>query len=387
VNQIGLPRLQPRDPHEEGRTATPLELFFDLVFVVAVALASQNLHHFESEDHFSTGVVRYLMVFFAIWWAWMNFTWFASAYDGDDWLYRFLTLVQMAGALIMAAGIPDAMNGLDFTLMVLGYIVMRIALVAQWLRAAHGDPEHRQTTIRYAIGIAAVQVLWVGFLLVPESAQPLVFVVGVACELAVPAVAERSGMTTWHPHHIAERYGLFTMIVLGESILASTLAIVEAVEESDHYGQLIAISASAFVIVACMWWVYFAYPQHRQLDSLGHALQWGYGHYAIFASAAAFSAGIEVALDYETHHTSIAAAQAAATTCVPVAVFMVSVWWLMVRPHGDRVVNLVIPGVALLAVVAIFAPYSLQVLALLMVAGVALIVARTPGPAAPAGRH
>ena len=386
--QFGWPRLQGRDPHEEGRTATPLELFFDLVFVVAVALASENLHHFESEGHFSTGVIRYLMVFFAIWWAWVNFTWFASAYGSDDWLYRVLTFVQMAGALVIAAGIPDAMNELDFKTIVAGYLVMRVALVIQWLRAAHGHPERRSTTLWYAIGVTVVQSFWIALLLVPGPARPAVFVFGVLCELAVPVFAELHGTTTWHPHHIAERYGLFTIIVLGESILASAMAIVEAIEEADHYGQLIAISLSAFVIVCCMWWVYFAYPQHHRLDSLRTAAVWGYGHYVVFAAAGAFSAGIEVALDHETHLTGIAAAKAAATTCVPVAIFLAAAWWLMIRTSADRVVNLTIPAIAALALLAVFAPYSLQLLALLMIAGVVVIVVRTPGPAAaPAGRH
>ena len=140
MSRIPLPGLRPRDPSESHRTAGPLELFFDLVFVVAVALASQNLHHFESDDHFSTGIVRYLMVFFAIWWAWMNFTWFASAYDSDDWLYRLLTLMQMAGALVVAAGVPQAMNDNRYPIVIAGYMVMRLALVAQWLRAAVSSP-------------------------------------------------------------------------------------------------------------------------------------------------------------------------------------------------------------------------------------------------------
>jgi low temperature requirement protein LtrA len=67
-----------RSPHEAHRVATPLELFFDLVFVVAIAQAAGGLHHAIAEGHVGDGIVGYLMVFFAIWWAWMNFTWFAS---------------------------------------------------------------------------------------------------------------------------------------------------------------------------------------------------------------------------------------------------------------------------------------------------------------------
>ena len=129
-----------RTTDEGHRSATVLELFFDLCFVVAVAQAASALHHEVAEDHVGDGVVGYATVFFAIWWAWMNFTWFASAYDTDDVAYRVTTLVQIAGALILAAGVPDAMDGGDFAVITVGYVVMRLAMVTQWLRAAGTDP-------------------------------------------------------------------------------------------------------------------------------------------------------------------------------------------------------------------------------------------------------
>ena len=141
LTRIGLRRMSSRNPSESHRVATPLELLFDLVFVVAVAQASQNLHHLISDHHVGQGVLSYLMVFFAIWWAWMNFTWFASAFDTDDWLYRMMTIVQMAGVLVLAAGIHAAMVDFDFLLVTWGYVIMRLAMVGQWLRAARaGEP-------------------------------------------------------------------------------------------------------------------------------------------------------------------------------------------------------------------------------------------------------
>ena len=100
-----LTPMRARSTLEPHRTSTPLEAFFDLCFVVAVAAAGVPLHHSIAEHHLLTGFGHFLLVFFAIWWAWMNFTWFASAYDTDDVAYRLTTLVQIAGVLVLAAGI------------------------------------------------------------------------------------------------------------------------------------------------------------------------------------------------------------------------------------------------------------------------------------------
>ena len=158
-----------RSPHEAHRAATPLELFFDLVFVVAIAQAASGLHHAVAELHALDGLLGYLMVFFAIWWAWMAFTWFASAYDCDDVPYRLLVFVQIAGALLMAAGITSMFETrMPNIATVGGYVIMRLALVVQWLRASASDPTRRTTARRYALGITILQTAWAGMLLVPQ---------------------------------------------------------------------------------------------------------------------------------------------------------------------------------------------------------------------------
>ena len=155
--------MPPRDPSEPHRTATPLELFFDLISVIAISAAAAGLHHAIADGHAVQGMIRFVLAFFAIWWAWMNYTWFASAYDNDDTLFRLLTMVIMAGALTMAAGISLLFDRLDLTLVIIGYIIMRLAMVVFWLRAAVYDPVRRSTALSYAIGIAAVQIYWLGF--------------------------------------------------------------------------------------------------------------------------------------------------------------------------------------------------------------------------------
>ena len=107
--------MPPRDPSEPRRTATPLELFFDLISVIAISAAAAGLHHAIADGHAVQGMIRFVLAFFAIWWAWMNYTWFASAYDNGDTLFRLLTMVIMAGALTMAAGISLLFDRLDLS--------------------------------------------------------------------------------------------------------------------------------------------------------------------------------------------------------------------------------------------------------------------------------
>jgi low temperature requirement protein LtrA len=324
--------MRARSPHETHRVSTPLELFFDLVFVVAVAQASAGLHHAVAEGHVLQGLASYLMVFFAIWWAWMNFTWFASAYDSDDVPYRLAVFVQMAGALILAAGVPAMFASRTPNLATIGgYVVMRLPLVAQWLRAGRADPERRTTAHRYALGITVMQLAWVALIFVPAWWTPG-FLLFALLELAVPVWAEQAAPTTWNPHHIAERYGLLTLIVLGESILSAAGAVQSASASGEELPVLMPLIVGGLLIAYSMWWVYFDRPVHDLLTSLRKALLWGYGHYLVFAAAAAVGAGLAVSVDQSTHHTEISTVTAGAAVAIPVAVYLVCLWFLHDRP-------------------------------------------------------
>jgi len=321
-----------RATDEGHRASTPLELLFDLCFVVAVAQAGLRLHHALLEDEIAHGVGRYLMIFFAIWWAWVNFSWFASAYDTDDVPYRVATLVQITGALVLAAGVPRAFDDNDFTVVVIGYVIMRLSLVAQWLRASVTDPEHRGTTLRFAAGVTVVQIAWVVRLWLPDSWGLAGFLVLVLAELLVPVLAERAGGTTWHPGHIAERYGLFTLIVLGESILAASTAVQTAFDAGAHRGTLLSLAAAGLVIVFGMWWLYFDTPGHEVLANASNGFVWGYGHYLIFGAAAAVGTGIAANVDVDLHAGHLSGRAAGYAVAVPVGVYLASLWLLHRRP-------------------------------------------------------
>ena len=277
--------------------ATPLELLFDLSFVVAIALAASQLHHGVKEHHTGPALAGFVAAFSAIWWAWMNYTWFASAYDDDSAVFRLLTMLRMVGVLIFAAGVPGLFNG-DFRAGVLGYAVMRLALVVQWLLAARGDPACAATCRRFALGITLVQALWIARLWFPVEWLWPTFVLFMACELAVPIVAERRHGTPWHAHHIAERYSLLLIITLGEVVLGATNAVAGMWQSFGWTLNLALVGLGSTMLAFALWWMYFLLPSgdalHRHRE---RGFFWGYGHFFIFASAAAMGAGLEVVAD------------------------------------------------------------------------------------------
>lgn len=372
-----LRKLTARGRDETHRTVSSLELFFDVCFIVALAQAGAQLVHAMVEGHVGEGILDYLMVFFAIWWAWMNFTWFASAYDNDDALYRVVTLIQMAGVLVLTAGVSQVFEERAYLVVILGYVIMRLAMTAQWLRVVRSSrgPE-RTMALRYAVGLC--QIGWLGLLALPEAGRPWVFLVMALLEMAVPLYAERAHPTPWHPRHIAERYGLLTLIVLGETIAAATVAVKSGIDEHEALGELLPIAAGGLLIIFAAWWVYFEVPVHGHLRSNRQSFLWGYGHYLIFVSGAAIGAGLEVAVEQAVGKAHLSALSASAAVTLPTALFLLTVWALHSRFHrAGAAQQSVLPATALLVVVCTFLGHwavlaAGLVTALAVAAGVAL---------------
>jgi low temperature requirement protein LtrA len=371
--------MSERSTDESHRASSPLELLFDLTFVVAVASITAELAHGIADGHALEALTPFLQVFFAIWWAWMNFTWFASSYDTDDVLYRVLTLVQMAGVLVLAAGVPIAFEDSDFRAITYGYLMMRVGLVAQWLRAAREDAASRRTALRYAAGISIIQVGWLARLVLaetgvlPEASLTPVFVVLVVLELAVPPWAERVRPTSWHPHHIAERYGLFAIILLGEGVFAASTGVDAALESGAGVtGSLATIAAAGLILLFTLWWLYFLEPAGEGLASRRQrAFMWGYGHYGIFAALAAIGAGIEVAVEYTGHHLNVSVIGVGYAVATPVCVFLVLLWGV----HAPIVRRPVIPPVLSLSAAGALALVPLAAEAMSLAVVVATIAA------------
>lgn len=387
ATQHRVRRMSGRDPHEQHRVATPLELLFDLTFVIAFGIAANELAHLLAENHVGSGLLGFSFATFAVCWAWINFSWFASAYDTDDWVYRLMTMVQMVGVIVMALGFPPMFTSIehgahvDNRIMVAGYVVMRIALVAQWLRAAAQDPAHRSACLTYVAAVTFAQALWIVSIFLDTSvpATIAIFAVLIGIETLGPVLAEtRRGGTPWHAHHIAERYGLLTIIALGEGVVG-TVASLTAVVNSQGW-----TFDAAFVVVAGigltfgMWWTYFLLPQAELLHARRDRSFWfGYFPIVTLGAIVATGAGLHAAAYYIEHQSELTSVETVLAVATPVGVYVVSVYLLhtlMVRRVSIMHVLLIGLAVAVLGLAVWLAVTGIAMATCLLVVTLAPIV-------------
>ncbi len=359
-------RLAGRDPEEDHRSATPLELLFDLTFVVAFGIAANELAHYLAEGDVRTGVLGFAFAAFGVSWAWINYSWFASAYDNDDWVFRLATMVVMIGVIVLALGLEPAFTSiaegdvLDNRVAVAGYVVMRVPLIFLWARAGRHDPARRPAAMTYIWTIGVAQVFWVmlAVLSLPIGASFAITAVLVGVEMTGPFIAERrKGGTPWHAHHIAERYGLLVIITLGEGIIG-TVATINALVHGEQ-GWTVEAGVVAFAGVALIfatWWTYFVIPWAFVLSrNRDRSFLWGYGHILIFASLAAIGAGLHVAAYSIEGEATIGSTAVVACTAVPFALYILSLYGIYASftRHGDPFHLTLVAGTAAVLVLAV----------------------------------
>ena len=328
--------LSGRDPNEAHRTATPLELLYDLTFVVAFGTAANELAHYLAEGHFGAAIGGFCFAVFAVVWAWMNYSWFASAYDNDDWVFRVATMVQMVGVIILSLGIPEMFASidrgvaLDVGVMVVGYVVMRLSMVFLWSLVARHDPARAPAARKYIWTIGVAQFGWVGLVLLglPTSTFVLLGSVLFALELAGPVLAERRSPTPWHARHLAERHGLLVIITLGEGVLGTVVAL-SALVHTEHGWTLDAalLAVAGVGLTFGLWWMYFVVPwgdvleRHRERSTV-----WGFGHILLFGSIAATGGGLHVAAYFLEGVATLSSTATVLTVAVPVSVFVLALY-------------------------------------------------------------
>jgi low temperature requirement protein LtrA len=371
-------RFTGRDPDERDRASTPLELLYDLTIVVAFGTAADQLADYVAEGHAGTGVVGFVIAAFAVSWAWLNYSWFASAYDTDDWFFRLATMVQMVGVIVLSLGLSQMFASiehgatLDIGVMVAGYVVMRVGLLALWWQVSRHDPDHAPAARSYIRTIGLAQIGWVALAVVgpPVGAALAAFVVLTLFELVGPFLAERKAATPWHPAHIAERYGLLVIITLGEVIIGTVAALNAVVHGEAGWSLDAALLAVAGVgLTLGCWWMYFVVPwseplvRHRERAV---AFAFGYGHLLIFAPLAAVGAGLHVAAFALEHEAKIGATATVLSVAIPIAAYVAVLYALysvLMRTRDPFHIGL-LAGTAAILVLSV----------LLAVAGVAVSV-------------
>ena len=358
-------KMSGRDPHETHRTATPLELLFDLTFVVGFGIAASELAHQLAENHVAVGLSAFAFATFAICWAWINFSWFASAYDTDDWIYRLTTMLQMVGVIILSLGLPAMYASIaegghvDNRVMVAGYVVMRIGLVAQWLRAAKQDSQRRAACLTYATVLTVAQIGWIVMIVVSTSVvTTFAWVIAlVAFEMFGPWLAERRmGGTPWHAHHIAERYSLLTIIALGEGVVGTVASLSAVVSAQGWSVDAVLVAVAGTGLTFGMWWVYFIVPQSHLLQARRElSFRFGYLHLVVFGAIVGTGAGLHAAAYYVEHHSKLDAVGTVLSVAIPVAIYIGAVYvlymWLVRARDVFHLLLVVLTAVVLIAAV------------------------------------
>ena len=271
----------------EERHATWLELFLDLVFVVAIAeLGTTFAHHVPGR-----GFLTYLGLFVAIWWAWAGFTFYATRFDSDDLVYRALTFLGMFGVAALATTVPAAFEGKGNGF-ALAYACIRIVLVVLYLRARRHVEQARRVANWFLLMFSIAIVLWFVSLAIASPWKYVWWAVALAHELAAPPRAWRLiRHAPIHPSHIPERFGLLTIIVLGEAVIAVVIGTVDVSWTALSAGAGVA----GFLAAASIWWIYFEYLDASVVgQDIFRGMTFVYAHYFVAVGIAAMGVGVRL---------------------------------------------------------------------------------------------
>jgi low temperature requirement protein LtrA len=282
------------------RHASWLELFFDLVFVIAVAELSHYLH-----DHLSfVGLATFAVLFVPVWWLWIDFSYYGDQFDTDDILYRVVMFAAMFGLLVLTAFLHTTFTGGSFAFGIT-YLVMRLLLIFLYWRAWRYVAEAKELSGRYLSSFSVSAGLWLVSLFVPEPYRYVLWFIGIAIEISNGPIAYATVKNIPRQvSHMDERFGLFTIIVLGESIVA----VATGTLDTAWQWQSVTVAAAGFVIAVCMWWLYFDWSDSSVINQalrsnrrgLLKSFVYGYSHLFVYGGIAAASVGLQVGIETAT---------------------------------------------------------------------------------------
>ena len=327
------PRLRSEHGLEAGRRVTWLELFFDLVFVAAVAQVGTHLR----DDYSLGGLLRFSFLFLLIWWAWLGHTTFSTRFDTDDLVQRALTWLQMFLVAVMAINATGALDSRDSAGFAAAYSVMRFILVVQYIRACRIS-QARALTMRYAASCGVAAALWLVSALVPAPERFWIWALALAIDVLTPLVTTRHLVSVPHDAaHLPERYGLFSIILLGESMVA----VMTGMGRQEYWSPGAAASAIlGMALVFTIWWWYFDGVEavgERTIRSTRDAVRfhvWSYAHLPLYLAIAVAGVGVE----HVIVTTTIAPLQAAEgwILCAAVAALMAAIIVIDATRHRAR---------------------------------------------------
>ena len=291
IRRNGGPRLLTLRSDAGERHASWLELFFDLVFVLAVAQVTQIL--VKNSD--IVGFLEFAILFVPIWWSWVGFTFYADRFESNETTYRVFTFAAMLAVSAFSLTLSNAFTPAgDFSLVV-AYVLVRSILIGLYIRAAYYVPLARPLILRLVTGFSAGVVIFLISLLAEPPLRYYIWGAAVLVELFTPLFNVRQNrIIPLDYSHIPERFGLFTIIVLGEAVIATATG---AAAVSWTF-TTIAMASIGFAMAACVWWVNFEFVEDDAVKSpfLFPRFVYLYSHYFVVASIVALGVGVEHAI-------------------------------------------------------------------------------------------
>jgi low temperature requirement protein LtrA len=322
------PLIQPpRLLTAEHRTASRLELFFDLAYLLVVSELVTTVGH----DLTWHGAVVFAGLFTVTWWSWVTTTLYANRFDTNDVPYRIAKLAQTFAVIVMAASAAEAV-GDDAAFFAAGYVATRVVLVLLYLRAYRHVGEARTTLTIYGAGATAGAALWLAGLAVPDGSRYWLWGAGVLVEMAAPVLATRfGGDIPLHEEHLPDRFGLFTILVLGESITSVAVGL----RDTEWRTASFLVAAAGFLIAATIWWNYFdiggaSGKQHLVEDDDSRSDErhdrYVFGHLPLLLGMAAVGVGIE---QFVVHPTGSLSPGGRWALCAGAGLFLVGIALVM----------------------------------------------------------
>lgn len=332
-----------RDAESEGH-ASWVELFFDLVFVVVIA----ELSHYLSEHLTVIGFLQFAILFVPCWWSWVLFTFYSDRYETDDVIHRLLVLSAMLAVIFLAANIHDAFSdgAIGF---VLAYVTLRSIVLALYARVARHVHVATNNLKLYLSSYIPSTILWLISISTPAPIRYIVWGVAILIELLMPIIGSRLlAGTPVHRSHLPERFGLLTLIVIGEAIVSVATATTQT--NWDLVPTVAAVVA--FVIAACLWWLYFNFLESAVvIRGIGSVHVYNYGHLPILMGLSLVAVGAEHTIE-EASHQFLSAGTSWAL-CGGVTLYMLSIGVIWVVDCRRRLTWLLVGTIAIALILAI----------------------------------